>query len=161
MHRTYKLNESETVEAMQLHGKGRKGTRILLGLTGTILLLLGIFGHYKLAPMLMFIGGLIGYLLVQLVIIPLKSKKLFRGYNALRQEITVSVTDQGISFSSESGDSRIKWGDIVKWKHNENVCLIYVTSTMFHMIPLRAFDNAGEQQNLFTLLEKNLGPQEN
>jgi len=104
----YKLRESETIEAMQLHGKGGKRTRIFLWLIGIALLLLGIFTHYKIVSFFAIISGVVGYFMTQLVVIPVKSKKLFRSYKALQYEITMLVDDQGISFSSESGESRLK-----------------------------------------------------
>jgi hypothetical protein len=65
------------------------------------------------------------------------------------------LSEQGINFKSESGESKLQWSDIHKWKYGKGIYLLYITSNMFHMIPSRILSNESEFSKL---LGEQIGP---
>lgn len=154
MNCSYKLNESDVVSAMQLHGRGTDRTLIALTIVGIVLVLVGAFTNYKAIAFGGAIGGLIGYFAVLCLLIPFKAKRQYKENRALRHEISMTLSDQGVNFKSESGESKLQWNDIHKWKEGKGIYLLYITSNMFHMVPSRALSNENE---LSKLLSENVG----
>lgn len=155
MNCSYKLTEAEVVSAMQLNGRGSNKILTALVTVGTALLFVGIFTEYKALGFGGGVGGIIGYFAVLLLLIPFNAKRQYRQHRALRNEITMLLSEQGINFKSESGESKLKWSDIHKWKCGKGIYLLYITSNMFHMVPLRALSNESE---LSKLLGEHVGP---
>ncbi len=154
MNCNYKLSEAETVKAMQLHGRGAKSTLIILCVMGIILVLTAVFTEYKVIAISSLVGGVLGYFLVLFGLIPFNAKKQYKQNRALRNKITMEMTDQGVNFKSESGESKLKWNDIHKWKFSSGVYLLYITSNMFHMIPSRVLQN---KETFEAFLNNNVG----
>lgn len=151
---SYKLSESETVKAMQLHGRGARSTLIFLCVIGIILILVAIFTEYKIIFIGSVVGGVSGYFFVLFCLIPFKAKKQYKQNRALRNEISMKVTEQGVKFESESGESKLKWSDIHKWKSSGGIYLLYITSNMFHIVPSRVLQN---EERLEIFLNDNIG----
>ena len=152
---SYRVSESETVKAMQLHGRGSKTTLIILCVIGALLALVAVFTEYKPIAIAAVVGGVSGYFINIFGLIPFKAKRHYKQLRALRNEIIMELTDQGINFKSESGESRLKWSDIHKWKSSSEIYLLYITSNMFYMIPSRVFPN---EESFVEILNKNVGP---
>ena len=155
MNCSYKLTEAEVIRAMQLHGRGTDKTLIALSLVGIAFVLLGIFTDFKAIGFGGAIGGLIGYFAVLYLLIPFNAKRQYKQHRALKNEIHMALSDQGINFKSESGESKLQWSDIHKWKKGKSIYLLYITSNMFHMVPSRALSNENE---LSKSLIENVGP---
>jgi len=151
---SYKLTEPEVVKAMQLHGRGTNKSLVALSIIGFILLLLGVFTDYKAIGFGGAIGGFIGYFAVLYLLIPFNAKRQYKQHRALRDEIHMTLSEQGIDFKSEFGESRLQWSDIHKWKNGKGMYLLYITSNMFHMVPSRALSAENE---LSELLNQNVG----
>lgn len=154
MNCSYILSESETVKAMQLHGRGSKSTLIILCVIGIILVLTAVFTDHKVIAVSTLVGGVLGYSFVLFGLIPFKAKKQYKQNRALRNEITMEMTDKGVNFKSESGESKLKWIDIHKWKSSGGIYLLYITSNMFHMVPSRVLQN---EEILKMFLKNNVG----
>ena len=152
---SYKLTESEVVNAMKLNGRGSNKTLVVLVVIGLLLVLVGAFTEYKTIGFGGAVGGVIGYFSVLFLLMPFNAKKQYRQNRALRTEITMHLLEQGINFKSESGESNLRWSDIHKWKYGKGIYLLYITSNMFHMVPSRALSNESEFSKL---LGENLGP---
>ena len=155
MNSSYKLTEAEVVNAMQLNGKGSIITLIALAIAGVALFLIGIFTEYKIIAFGGAVGGVVGYFSVLLILIPFNAKRQYRQNRALRNEITVLLSEHGVHFKSESGESKLHWPDIHKWRYAKGIYLLYITSNMFHMVPSRALSNENE---LGKLLGEHIGP---
>jgi len=145
---SYKLSESEVVKAMQLHGRGSNITLAVLVIIGFAFVLIALLTKYKALGFVAVAGGIIGYFSVQFILTPIKAKKQYRQHRALRSEITMSLTENGINFASESGESRLQWSDIHRWKLGNGIYLLYITSNMFHIIPARAISKKNEFDEL-------------
>jgi hypothetical protein len=143
------------IKAMRLHGRGSNAALAVLAVVGFSLILVGLFTDYKAIGFGGSIGGLVGYIVVLYLLIPFNAKRQYRQNRSLRHEISMSLSDQGIEFKSESGTSKLQWTDIHKWKYANGVFLLYITSNMFHVVPLTALPNETE---LLKLLNENIGP---
>ncbi|MFC3150759.1 YcxB family protein [Litoribrevibacter euphylliae] len=153
---SYTLSESEVVKALQLHGRGTNKTLIVLAVLGIALILLGMFTKFKFIGFGGAIGGLVGYFVTMFLITPFNAKRQFKENRSLRGELTISFSDEEVGFKAETGESKLSWSDIHKWKLGGGMYLLYITSNMFHMVPLRALENENE---LSSLLLKHVGPQ--
>lgn len=151
---SYELTQEEVVRAMQLHGRGTNRTLVAFSLIGIALVLVGVFTDYKAIGFGGSVGGIIGYFIVLYLLIPFNAKRQYKQLRALKNEIHMTLSPQGIDFKSESGESKLQWGDIHKWKSANGVYLLYITSNMFHMVPSRALPNENE---LSKLLSNNVG----
>ncbi|MDH0897154.1 MULTISPECIES: YcxB family protein [unclassified Pseudomonas] len=151
----YTLDEKEVVKAMQLHGKGtRKVLAALIALGLAIIAAGAVAGHVYLALAAVACGAL-GYFAVLYLTIPFNARKQFRENRAIRNEIAVDATQDGVSFKSDSGESRLQWSDIHRWKGGNGIYLLYVTSHMFHIVPARAIP---AEPQWVELLSTHVGP---
>jgi len=150
MNCSYKLTEPEVIRAMQLHGRGTNKTLVALSIVGVALVFLGAFTDYKAIGFGGVIGGFIGYFAVLYLLIPFNAKRQYKQHRALRNEISIALAGQGINIKSESGESRLQWNDIHKWKNGNGIYLLYITSNMFHMVPSRALSSKNELSKLLT-----------
>lgn len=152
---SYKITETEVVNAMRIHGRGSNKKRVFLAVIGLMLVLVGAFTEYKAIGFGGAVGGVIGCFSIHLLFIPFNAKKQYSQNRALRFEITMSLLEQGINFKGDSGESNLLWSDIHKWKYGKGIYLLYITSNMFHMVPSRALSNENEFSRL---LGENIGP---
>lgn len=155
MNCSYKLTETEVVSAMQLHGRGSNKTLLMLSIAAIALVLLGALTDFGAIGFAGAISGLFGYFAVLYLIIPFNAKRQYKQHAALRSEMTLSVSQQGISFKNKSGESTLQWDEIDKWKRGKGVILLYISSNMFHMVPSRALSNEDE---FSILLTEKIGP---
>lgn len=150
MNCSYTLTESDVVKAMQLHCRGARSTLIVLVLVASVVLLLGILSGYKAVGIGAAVGGLIGYFCVLYLVTPFNAKRQYKQNRALRAEIYMHLSSQELGFKAETGESKLLWSDIHKWKYAKGVYLLYVTSNMFHMVPSRALANENELTHLLS-----------
>lgn len=151
----YTLTEAEVVKAMQLHGRGANSTLMGLTLGAISLVLLGVFTEYEAMGFGGAIGGVIGYFTLLLLVIPFNAKKQYQQNRALRSEIIMCLSKYEIEFKGGTGESKLKWSDIHKWRQSKDIYLLYITSNMFHIIPSRVLGNNAEFNKL---LVKQIGP---
>lgn len=157
MNCSYALSEQEVVKAMRLHGKGSREKLVLLALAGLLLAATVYSAGHEILSISGCIGGLVGYYCFLFLVIPLNAKKQFKQNRSIRNEITMLVDEHGISFKSESGESRLQWSDIHKWKFTPGIFILYITDNMFHTVPAKALPN----ERLFSeSLAKCIGPAE-
>ena len=155
MNCSYSLSEREVIKAMQLHGKGSRKNLVILALTGTLLFAIGFSTGHRVLSIGGLIGGISGYYCVLFLLIPFNAKKQYRQNRAVRNEISMQMEEQGITFKSESGESRLQWRDIHKWKFTPGVYILYITNNMFHIVPAKALPN----EQLFSgSLTEHIGP---
>lgn len=125
MNCSYKLAESEVVKAMQLHGRGENKTLVTLSIVGISLVLLGAFTAYKAIGFGGTIGSLIGYFTVLYLLIPFNAKKQYKQHRALRNGISITLSEKGINFKSESRESKLQWHDIHTRKTVRHLSVIH------------------------------------
>lgn len=145
---SYKLTQAEVVRAMQLHGRGTNKSLAVLSIVGIALVLVGIITDYKAIGFGGSIGGIIGYFSVLYLLIPFNAKKQYKQLRSLKNETQVTLSQQGIDFKSASGECKLQWCDIHKWKSANGIYLLYLTRNMFYMVPSRALPSDNELSKL-------------
>jgi hypothetical protein len=137
----YKLTEQEVIKAMKFHGRGSNKMLIFLTLAALFLLFVGFFTEHKVAGFVGFVGEVVGYFSVLLLLIPAKAKKQYKQNKVLRNSIKLTIREDGVSFKNELGESTLQWSDIQKWKYSGEIYLLYISNNMFHIVPSKSLSS--------------------
>jgi len=117
-----------------------------------------VFAHGKRQGDFWMIVGIAAYLLTAyFLLLPWRTRRLFRQQKTLQHPIELELTENHFSGSSSHGTFKMAWSDFHKWKKNDHVILIYQSAALMHMIPLRAFQSPTDIATLVSILEKHLG----
>ena len=135
---SYTLTEAEFIRAMSIHGRGSNLTQLWLVIAGIILLLISTFTDFIFIPLGIAIIGCLAYFALINLVIPYKAKKHFKQNKALKEKTSLLLTEQGINLKNQSGEKKLQWQDIQKWKCDEGVYLLYVNNNFFHTVPVKA-----------------------
>lgn len=96
-------------------------------------------------------------LLLYFFIMPLRTKRLFKQHKALQTPLELEFSDTHFSGTSQNGSFNMVWEDFHKWKRNKKMILIYQSSALMHMVPLRFFDSESDIEHLISILSSKLG----
>ena len=77
------------------------------------------------------------WLFFQFVLIPYQLGQVFKRQKDLSAPFEIELTDEGFHFRNEFGDSRMPWGNFVKWKESAELLLLYRSKAAFHLLPKR------------------------
>ncbi len=89
--------------------------------------------------------------------LPILFKKQYKNYTAIRKATLLSISDIGYNYKSSSGESNIKWCDLVRWKENDSSILIYFAPNLCHIVPKRLERDGFDIPYLCLLLKSNIG----
>ncbi len=103
------------------------------------------------------VGITIYVLAIYFVFIPWQTKRIYRQQKTLQQPLELELDEGHFSVSSAHGTFKMAWRDFHKWKKNSHLILVYQSSVLMHMIPLRAFQSRDDCDALVAILKKNLG----
>jgi hypothetical protein len=158
---TFTLTEKDHLRAQWLHMRPRLVFKVLL-----VLLLLLVAGALlflrtgdpleETGPLLT-IGVAGGFLLFCYALLPLKWRRLYRNNAFLRREQTFSFDEEALQARSSSGEGRMKWEDLHKWKEGKEVLLIYPAPNLMYVIPTSAFQDEEQRAGIRDLLIRKLG----
>jgi len=95
--------------------------------------------------------GLIGVLFIFILGVSVFSqkrtyKKIYSSQKSFQEEITMTFDGEGVRWESVSGNYKVKWGDIHKYRENKNLILIYDGELLMRPVPKRVFENGEEKQ---------------
>jgi hypothetical protein len=79
--------------------------------------------------------------------------KIYKEQKALQSECTLDFDAEGIHWASEYGTSLLPWRDVFKYKNNRELILIYQSSAIYHLIPIRAFEAPSALQRFLDCLK--------
>jgi YcxB-like protein len=71
--------------------------------------------------------------------IPRLAAKQFLQLKSLQREKHLQISDAGIRFADETGNSLVPWGDLLRWSRSELGFVIYLADRHFLIVPKRAF----------------------
>lgn len=154
------IAEDDYLAAMRLHARLRGERRVFIGLLALlcVVALLTARSPWREAG----IGGLIGLaavlLLTHFVIGPLVWRRHYRRYPAIQQPMEVELLDTGLHVRSPSGESRLTWAQIVRWREDERFVLVYISPVLFHIVPRHAPSAEFDVEALRAALSRQLGP---
>ncbi|MGD8822502.1 MAG: YcxB family protein [Anaerolineales bacterium] len=76
------------------------------------------------------------------VLMPRRAYRSYESSSDLQTPAELTLSDDGLVFSTEFSHSQRKWNHIVGWKENDKLLLLYISDTNAHLIPLRALRNS-------------------
>lgn len=159
MEAKYRISEKDYVNANKLFGKLTPKITLTYLIASLLLIISAVFGP----PILKggAIGGLAGGLIVTLVAkfiaSPLIAKRHYRKYKAIHDEFTVQLLDDGVNFISSTGEGKVGWDSILKWRHNEGYILIYPMPKLYHIVPKSISESGFDIQLFIERLTNNVG----
>jgi hypothetical protein len=95
-------------------------------------------------------GGLLGQWWDDRVGLPNKVRKLYGQFKGISDPLTFSWDAETIEGRGADGHGRRKWRDYVRFKENDDVFLLYLTDTLWHVFPKRWFIDAGQLEEFRT-----------
>jgi hypothetical protein len=120
--------------------------RPVLAVLGTILLLLVVYvaayglchPNHRRAGMI--ILAFLAYLVLTFfVLLPLKARRIFRQQRNLQVTTDHEFEEQGVTSTSQIGQSRLTWRDFLKWKESKRLIVLYTSDVMMIIFPRRCF----------------------
>jgi hypothetical protein len=94
----------------------------------------------------------------QFVLIPYQLGRVFKQQKDLSAPFEIELTDEEFYFRNEFGNSRMPWGDFVKWKESADLLLLYRSNAAFHLLPKRLFTSGQEMEYVLSHLRARVTP---
>lgn len=84
-------------------------------------------------------GGLIALVIVPLIVrllfIPIQTKRAYREFKVIQEEMTLSLSANSFSIDQASGSITSPWEHIIKWDENDQVMALYPQRQMAYIFP--------------------------
>lgn len=143
MTQTLTVSVQDVVSAYRLHATPKPSIAAIFLLLATAGI--GVSYSMHLAPIGAALGaavGMYGWLAVLFfVIIPYRSRRIYRQQKSLHLEHQFEWDDQFLYFSSQDYEGKIRWADFIKVKESCNMLLLYRSDALFQMMPRRCFSS--------------------
>jgi hypothetical protein len=166
---TVQLTESDFLVAQRLHVRWTRNDWLTYGLGYALLVAAGILllisGDGRFPVVLA--GALLVYVpialwfctaLVRFLILPRRSRKLFRHHKALHAPYTITWDDERMTVTSEDYMQRSLWTDFLKWREDDRLVLLYYSPIQFRLVPIRAFPDEATRDAFTRLVREKVPP---
>jgi hypothetical protein len=90
------------------------------------------------------VGGCVGGELTRRVLVPWKSRRIYRQHIALQEPFELSWNEARMIFSGATGSSATPWSYYREVRDNDVVIILLLTDTMYHLVPKSVFQTAQE-----------------
>ena len=159
MEARYRIDETDYLRAQQLFSRPTRGQRIAIAVMGVALLGLAI-GATGIAQ-----GGAIGALVGaalftfvgRFLITPIVSRRSFARHKTLQDEFRIAVGEDGLTFTATNGHQLLKWDQVLKWRQDAHMLLVFQAPRLFHPIPKRIESPKFSMDRLTALLKEHVG----
>lgn len=95
------------------------------------------------------------------ILLPRQIRRAYhQPFVAAAPTLSGELTDDGLTVTSEAVSGKLAWRDVLRWKHNDRLILLYSSTSDFIMIPLRGFDSFETRAAALAFLQRHLGPAE-
>lgn len=156
------ISPADLLSAQWVHLRPRRSFAVV----GMVLIALSIWGcvimfrppmDQELGAGRWFLPGFLAYLAIWFaVLIPYRSRRSYRQRKDFQREITFSASDAGLSVQNENAQGTKPWSDYLKWKEGKQTFLLYLSDSMFQLVPKRFFATEAELAQFRALLENNV-----
>ena len=75
--------------------------------------------------------------------VPVLARRIYRQQRALHAEVALTWTDEGLAVRSPTGESRMPWSHVVRWREDARVVLLYHSDALFNFVPTRVLGPDG------------------
>lgn len=113
-------------------------------------------------PLLPALVGLLIFLAAwYFILLPRQIRRAYRQpFDAPAPTLSGELTDDGLTVTSDAVSGKLPWRDVLRWKHDDRLILLYSSTSDFIMIPLRGFDSPDTRAAALAFLQRHLGPAE-
>ena len=155
----YNITKKDYIESVKLAAVATKKQFLWLCIVGLGLLFFALFGPKGIKGIgyLGLIGGVAGYFATLHVISPWQAKISYKNYKIIQDTITLTLEEDGYTMESINGTNEMKWENLLKWREDEKIVLVYYTPKIFHTVPKRLADLGFDIEHFRNLLQENLG----
>jgi len=136
---TYQWSKELAQASVRAFYHNRVGRLKFLIVAGTVIFVIGLFTYFvtknSSGLTIAFIGGF--FLLIMLVI-HLSIRRIVRDTSRLIDDptVTVTITDESISVSSQNSMRKLEWSRLSKVKESEGFLLLFAGSILFACLPV-------------------------
>jgi hypothetical protein len=95
---------------------------------------------------------------VRFLLLPVRARRIFRQQKAMRRQHRLSWDENGLIVESTTGHAITLWSDIVKWRENRRLFLVYTSDIHVRMVPKRAFSTPEQVAEFGHLLRTKVSP---
>lgn len=152
MHIKGTILEQDYVSAQFLHLRPRRSVAIL----GLLLLLLMLW-TFVIAPSALVIGVFVYFVVFLFLYIPWRAKRNYHQYKALSETVSIDIMDEGLFFKRQNGEGLLPWAQILRWRSNRKLLLLYPASNIFHLVPSHFFSGPAEFAEFVATVRARLG----
>lgn len=92
-------------------------------------------------------------LLIPIWWVPRHSKKTYQQQKDLRLETTTWWDDEKLYSGNEQGHAHLTFADMVKWRADEKIVLLYRSDQLFNFLPVRIFKDQAHKNGLIRRLQ--------
>ena len=143
--------ESDYIAAQFLHLRPRP----VFAVMGVLIVILAFWALWMSRSLILL--GCLAYLALWPCFLWWNAKRLFREYKAMSEPLEMHVGDDGLYFRRKHGEGLIPWIEVIKWRANRRLVLIYPSTNIFHMVPSHFFDSPDAFRVFRETVQKRLG----
>ena len=149
MTRTLTITEQDVISAQRLHARPTPLLSVgLLALAVGGTAIAYVQGLFSVGASVGTLIGMFGWLsALFFIIIPYRSRRIYRQQKSLHQEHQFEWDDQFVYFHSNDVEGKVRWADFIKVKENRNMLSLYYSDTLFNMIPKRCFSKSEDLED--------------
>ena len=140
MNGKYRITENEYIQANKLFSAPSKRVLLVYGIAAVSLTLFAIFtDNYiiRTAAMGALTGGISIHFFFRYLYAPWRTKKQYRLDTSAQEQVKINQSEQGLHLKTRSGEAVLDWQQIIQWRENKDLLLIYQAADQYHIIPKR------------------------
>jgi hypothetical protein len=88
--------------------------------------------------------------------IPYKCRRSYRQRKDLQRPCMFTASEEGLQFSAEGITGMKKWSDYVKWKEGRHCFLLYMSDSLYQLLPKRFLQSETEVAAFREMLQRNV-----
>ncbi len=159
MNLEYRITFNDFLEAHQAHLKSQRFLYLFIWIASISVVVVGVAG--------LFIGDIWNFCLLVIVGICINPSsnvlqryclaRIWKSQPSIREPITLEVTKEGLTVSSPSFQSNLKWQIYTHFIETKNLFMVYQSKQIFNLFPKRAFSSDEYIHEFRELLRTRLG----
>lgn len=103
---------------------------------------------------------LVGVWLVwRYIVFPIRVRKIYEQDSDLNLPCSLETTADGIRTTNETGSHLRRWSDIVKWREDKQLLLLFLSDVKFLMLPKRQITESGLYSSIRDELDEHAIPE--
>lgn len=114
-------------------------------------------GDGTLTEPLIFAGLFAYFVLYFAVYLPWWARRAFRTLKSAGTPFKGETSEEGITISSQYGGGITPWDHVIRWREGRKVFLLYVSTSLFYVLPKRLFASAADEAEFRDTLRRKTG----